>query len=305
MPPNAPPFASGDAGDPAGLAPRRVRLEVRGLHPTGDEPDPARGQRRQLQRPREVGGGAPPLHLRRDRPAPRAATRPRPTARRPPRSTTPRSPGGSGTATSASRGARSSAKPPSPSGISGPTRCGTPPSSSARRAAPRGRRPTAEARRRSRRRSPRRPSPSRCSGTGGRRAPGRGRSAGSRPFARRAAARTTIPGVQKPHCDPPWSTNPATSASRRVGVEAFDRRDRAPGHPGHRGHAGDARVPVDEHRAAPALPLRRAAVLRRDDAEPLAEHREERLAGKRVDDDRCAVARERDPIPSSGHGEAG
>ena len=39
-------------------------------------------------------------------------------------------------------------------------------------------------------------------------------------------------------------------------------------------------VPVDEHRAAAALPLRRAAVLRRNDAEPLAEHREERLAGR-------------------------
>ena len=105
--------------DPPWCAPRRVRLEVGGLHPPGDEPDPARGEGRQLRRPREVGGGAPPLHLRRDHPGlvQRLGHDPLHPGRHGRRRSEP---GGRGTATSASRGARSSANPPSPSGISAP-----------------------------------------------------------------------------------------------------------------------------------------------------------------------------------------
>jgi hypothetical protein len=88
-------------------------------------------------------------------------------------------------------------------------------------------------------------------------------------------------------------------------VETFDRSDHSSGHPGYRGHTGDPRVSVDEHGAAPALPLWRATVLRRNDAHALSEHGEQRLARKRIDHDRFAVARERNPMPSNAHGEAG
>ena len=67
-------------------------------------------------------------------------------------------------------------------------------------------------------------------------------------------------------------------ACREPGVEAVDGRHRTTGDPGGRGHAGDPWVAVDEHRAAPALPLGHAAVLHRDDAEALAQHGEQRLA---------------------------
>ena len=68
-------------------------------------------------------------------------------------------------------------------------------------------------------------------------------------------------------------------------VDARDRR-----------HARDARLAVDEHRATPALTLRRAPVLGRHDAEPLAQHVQQRLApfDVGVDDDRGAVEHERD-----------
>ena len=145
--------------------------------------------------------------------APRAATRPRPTAC--PAASIDRAVGPGRAA--APRPARpvaraSSANPPSPSGTSGPTRCGTPPSSSAR-----------------------------CAAAGERHGAGCGVGAadverlvdrlpagapaqvgGERAveidaavpclFARSAAARTTIPGVQKPHCDPPVATNAARRA---------------------------------------------------------------------------------------------
>ena len=63
FPPNAPPFASGDAGSPPGRAPRRVGLEVRGLDPARREAHTALGQRRQRERRALVDGRAPALHL--------------------------------------------------------------------------------------------------------------------------------------------------------------------------------------------------------------------------------------------------
>ena len=236
LPPNAPPFASGDAGSPPGHAPRRVGLEVRRLDPARREPHTAGRARRAAEAARRRRSScAVPA------PCPRARARfeqrlgRRPSARPRPRPRPAVEPGGSGTATSASRGAPSSAKPPSPSGTSGPTRCAAPPSSAARRGggvevAATGCRPTAA------------PTPAhgasctvfqpvhrqRCAAsarststaTGGplrRAAPRRARR--SRACRSRTASRRV-------------ATNASASRSRTSGVESFDRRDRAGRRPG-------------------------------------------------------------------------
>ena len=113
---------------------------------------------------------------------------------------------------------------------------------------------------------------------------------------RAAAARITIPGVQNPHCDPPVATNAARDRVTRVGVESFHRRHRPARDARGRGDARDPRVAVDEHGAAAALALRRAAVLHRDEAEPLAQDRQQRFPGLDGDIDDVAVAGERHPI---------
>ena len=69
--------------------------------------------------------------------------------------------------------------------------------------------------------------------------------------------------------------------------------------------ARDARFSVDQHRAAAALPLRRAPVLHRKHPEPLPQDRQERLTGRSLDLDLLVVAQELHPMPSSGHGQAG
>ena len=116
------------------------------------------------------------------------------------------------------------------------------------------------------------------------------------PLASSAAARTTIPGVQNPHCDPPVATNASASAAPDRRVEAVDGRDRSPRDPRGRGDARDPRIAVDEHGATATLTLRRAAVFDRDDAELLPQHREERLAGPGTHFDLFTVTRELDPI---------
>ena len=63
-------------------------------------------------------------------------------------------------------------------------------------------------------------------------------------------------------------------------VETLERRDGPTGDPADRRDARDARLTVDPHRAAPALALRAAAVLRRPDAEMLAQGVEQRAAGE-------------------------
>ncbi len=88
-------------------------------------------------------------------------------------------------------------------------------------------------------------------------------------------------------------------------LETLDGGHHPPGDADRRRDARDAGIAVDEHGAASALPLRRAAVLRRHDAEALAQDREERFPANAVDLDGCAVAGERDPIPSCAHGRAG
>ena len=156
-----------------------------------------------------------------------------------------------------------------------------------------------------RRRSPRRPSPSRCSGTGGRRAPGRDRSAGAAPSPARAAARTTIPGVQKPHCDPPWSTNPATSASRRVASRPSTVVTARP--------ATRATGVTQATRASPSTSTVQQPHCPCGAQPSFAETTPSRSRSTERSDSPGnastttdgAVARERDPIPSSGHGEAG
>jgi hypothetical protein len=62
------------------------------------------------------------------------------------------------------------------------------------------------------------------------------------------------------------------------GCETFDRRHRPPLDARGGGYARDSGIPVDQHRATPALALRRAAVLHGHETEALAQHRQERLA---------------------------
>ncbi len=106
---------------------------------------------------------------------------------------------GPGTATSASRGAVSSAKPPPPSGTDAATCCG-PPSNTARAEAPAKSRASCG-----------RPSIAsytvchpvhrqRCAANALSRSP------------RVPAARMMMPGVQKPHCDPPVAANAAANS---------------------------------------------------------------------------------------------
>ena len=78
-----------------------------------------------------------------------------------------------------------------------------------------------------------------------------------------AAARMMMPGVQKPHCDPPVATNAAANRRARAGRALRSSSPIGP-RPAAAGVTHATRgVAVDEHRAAPALALRRAAVLRR------------------------------------------
>ena len=70
-----------------------------------------------------------------------------------------------------------------------------------------------------------------------------------------------------------------------VFVDPFQRGDLAPRDRFGRRRAGDLRLPVDEHEAAAALPLRLAAVLGRADPEPHPQGLEERLPRPRLDRD--------------------
>ena len=103
----------------------------------------------------------------------------------------------------------------------------------------------------------------------------------------------------------PVATNASASRSRAVGSSPSSVVTDAAGDPLDRGDARDPRLAVDEHGAAAALALRRAAVLHRHDPEPLAQHVEERFARFALDVDGCAVARERDPMTSCVHEPAG
>src|SRR5581483_1865746 len=64
----------------------------------------------------------------------------------------------------------------------------------------------------------------------------------------------------------------------RARPEPVDGRDGAPSDAASRGDARDARFTVDEHRAATALPLRAAPVLRSAHAETVAQHLQQRRA---------------------------
>ena len=76
-------------------------------------------------------------------------------------------------------------------------------------------------------------------------------------------------------------------------VEAVDGGDRPTGDPADRRHARDPRRAVDQHRAAPALALRAAAVLDRADPELVAQRAEQRTA-RVADLDLDAVDRQLD-----------
>ena len=278
----------------AGLAPRRVGLEVRGLDPLRRELHAARRARRHpveqrrtrastvVRRPCTFAGARARLEQRFGH-DPAQRPRPRP-HRRPSRA-------GSGTATSASRGAVSSANAAPPSGTveldvlraagleRGPPRRGVEVAFAS--AAATGVAPTTASRTVSQ--------PvhrHRCAA-----------SARSTSRSRVPANRITIPGVQNPHCDPPVATNasrprgPRRVASSPSIVVTARPSTRAAGC-----DARDARLAVDEHRATTALTLRRAPVLGRHDTEPFAQHVQQRFAALDVgvDRDRRAVEHERD-----------
>ena len=177
--------------------------------------------------------------------------------------------------------------PPWPSATPGPTSCAAPPSSVARRAAARGhagrrRRRTIREAHRGRRRPPagrilqvarRRGScASPCSDTGG---PG----AHGRPRRRRRARRPAPEGLETDDDARRAEAALAGPAAQErlgpgvtpLGRQAFDRGDRAAGHPAQRRDTGHPRLPVDQHRAAPALTLGAAAVLHRTRAEAVAQ----------------------------------
>jgi hypothetical protein len=89
------------------------------------------------------------------------------------------------------------------------------------------------------------------------------------------------------------------------GVEAVEGGHRPPRNPLDRSDTRHPRLAVDEHGAAPALPLRRAAVLDRHDAEPLTQDIEERFARFALEVDRRAVALEHRAMTSCDHDPAG
>ena len=274
-----------------GLAPRRVGLEVRGLDPLRRELHATRRARGHPveQRRARVDRRAPALHLARRGPAPRAATRRRPSAGPRPRPHRRSSPAGA-----APRRARRAA------------RCRR--RTARRRAARRDRRaarrpprarpaaPAASRSRADRRRSARRPrsrrarSANRCTGTGARRAtrstvarPARPRTASRSPACRSRTAIRRSRRTRRRARRGAGASSPSIVVTARPSTRATGR------------HARDARLTVDEHRAATALALRRAPVLRRHDPEPLAQHVQQRFAALDVgiDDDRRAVQHER------------
>ena len=208
LPPNAPPFASGVAGSRPGS-----HHDASGSRYAGSTHDvasrtPASG------RGGSASGGRLASVVRRPWTFPASAR-----ASISDGATTHRCPVVAGTATVQSAGAVSSAKPPSPSGTSSPTRCSTPPSSAARRAAASRSRtgyakgPPDAASRIASRTVFHPVQRHRCA------ASMRSTDAASTdPRSINHAARTTMPGVQKPHCEPPDATNAVASRSRTSGA---------------------------------------------------------------------------------------
>ncbi len=95
--------------------------------------------------------------------------------------------------------------------------------------------------------------------------------------------------MQKPHWEAPVATKASVERFEDFGFEPGQARDRPPCDPGGRGHTRDPGMTVDEHGAASALALRRAAVLDRGDADALAQYREQRLVVVDLDLDLVAV----------------
>ena len=115
---------------------------------------------------------------------------------------------------------------------------------------------------------------------------------GSGRWSSRCLARSAMPGMQKPHWTPPAAAKARANRSRSESSSPSSVRMLASRGGGGRHRAGDLGRAVDEGEAAAALPLRRAAVLQRPDAAPLAERLEQRLVGPHLDTDRRAIQRE-------------
>ena len=97
--------------------------------------------------------------------------------------------------------------------------------------------------------------------------------------------------MQNPHWSAPVAAKAAASSSPALGRHALERGDRRSLDAGQREVAAHHRLAVHEHRAAPALTRRRAAVLRRGDVELLTE-RGEQVGVPVVDGHLGAVERE-------------
>ena len=112
----------------------------------------------------------------------------------------------------------------------------------------------------------------------------RPRTASRSPACRTRTAIRRSRRTRRPRASRAGSSSPSIVVTARPSTRAIGR------------HARDARLTVDEHGATAALTLRRAPVLGRHDAEPLAQHVQQRLAplDVGVDDDRRAVEHERD-----------
>ncbi len=87
-----------------------------------------------------------------------------------------------------------------------------------------------------------------------------------------------MPGVQKPHWLAPVAQKSSAQARRSASSSPSRVVTVTAGHPSCRGHARHPRRAVDEHRAAAALTLRAAPVLRGAQPEPVAQHAEQRRA---------------------------
>ena len=224
-----------------------------------------------LERGPGLDGGSPALHLAGGRRGPRPGSRPTPSLRRP-----------SDTATSASAAAPCRRRTrPRPSATSGATVwCGA--ALERGPLAPRRPRDPGPRRRRLRRQDhvPRiedRAPAGATAEVGQQRLLDR-RMVGGRALRLRPSRRQMMPGVQNPH----WlradiAEGAGPPLARSLG-KALDGGDGPSGHAAGGGHAGDAGLSVDEHRAAPALALGAAAVLRRAQPEVLAQHLQQRDA---------------------------
>ncbi len=113
----------------------------------------------------------------------------------------------------------------------------------------------------------------------------------------RATAARIIPGVQMPHCAPPYSHE--GTLQRMASAQTLDGRDVRSGDLRERHEARIHRHAIDQHRAGAALAFA-AAFLGAGQATRLAQHVEQARQRRRVDANTLSVQRELHVISFSG-----